>query len=134
MNSEKAKSLGLKASFRIVHYAQAALAPEEFPIAPVSAIRNLAQKTQISLSDIDRFEINEAFAVVAEGAIRQLELNPEKVNARGGSIALGHPIGASGVRILITLMHQLEDEHLNRGIAAICLGGGEAIALMIEKI
>ena len=133
-SQKKANELGLKPRFRIVGFAQSALSPEDFPIAPISAIRNLSEKLNIKLNQVDRYEINEAFSVVAEVAIQQLKLDPERVNARGGAVALGHPIGASGARILITLMHQLEDENLKQGIAAICLGGGEAVALMIERL
>jgi len=134
MSQEKAKALGIKNGFRIVAHAQAALAPEDFPIAPVAAIRLLLEKTKMKISDIDRFEINEAFAVVAEVARRQLEIPDDKLNVRGGAVALGHPIGVSGARIVTTLIHTLEDAHLKRGIAAICLGGGEAVALMVEAL
>jgi len=134
MSEQRAKDLNVSAKFRILGHAQAALAPEEFPLAPIHAIQNLTDKLKISLSEVDRFEINEAFSIVSEACIRKLELDAEKVNVRGGAVALGHPIGASGARILVTLMYQLESENLSRGIASICLGGGEAVALMIERL
>lgn len=134
MSEAQAQALSIPKRFRVAGFAQAAMSPEDFPIAPVEAIRRLSRKTGVALSQIDRFEINEAFSVVGEACIRQLELDPARVNARGGAVALGHPIGASGARIVVTLMHQLEDDKLQRGVAAICLGGGEAVALMIERV
>jgi acetyl-CoA C-acetyltransferase len=98
----------------------------------VGAIRKLLEKTGLSTSDIDLFEINEAFAAVAMAAIKDLDLDPAKVNVRGGAVALGHPIGASGARILTTLIHALRKEGKKRGVAAICIGGGEATAMLIE--
>lgn len=134
MSQEKAKMLGIQKGFRIVAQAQAALAPEDFPIAPVAAIRSLLEKTNLKVEDVDRFEINEAFAVVALVARRQLQIPEEKLNVRGGAVALGHPIGVSGARIVTTLMHILEDAKLKRGVAAICLGGGEAVSIMVEAL
>jgi acetyl-CoA C-acetyltransferase len=129
---EKAKAKGWKAIARIVAYAGVAQAPEWFTTAPVGAIRKLLEKTGLSISDIDLFEINEAFAAVAMAAIKDLDLDPAKVNVRGGAVALGHPIGASGARILTTLIHALRKEGKKRGVAAICIGGGEATAMLIE--
>ncbi|HEY3204760.1 MAG TPA: acetyl-CoA C-acetyltransferase [Thermoanaerobaculia bacterium] len=129
---EKAKAKGWKAIARIVAYAGVAQAPEWFTTAPVGAIRKLLEKTGLSTSDIDLFEINEAFAAVAMAAIKDLDLDPAKVNVRGGAVALGHPIGASGARILTTLIHALRKEGKKRGVAAICIGGGEATAMLIE--
>jgi acetyl-CoA C-acetyltransferase len=117
---------------RIVSYAGVAQAPEWFTTAPVGAIRRLLEKTGLSISDVDLFEINEAFAAVALAAIRDLDLDPARVNVRGGAVALGHPIGASGARILTTLVHALRHDGKKRGIAAICIGGGEATAMLVE--
>ncbi len=114
-------------------YTASATAPERFTIAPVAAIRSLLKKTNLSLSDIDFFEINEAFAASSLAVMQDLELDAKKVNLRGGAIALGHPIGASGSRILTTLLHLLEDHQRKRGIASLCIGGGEALALLLER-
>ncbi len=131
-SEERAKKNGYKPIARIVAYAGVAQAPEWFTTAPVGAVRKLLEKTGHSLSHIDLFEINEAFAAVAMAAIRDLGLDPAKVNVRGGAVALGHPIGASGARILTTLIHALRKEGKKRGIAAICIGGGEATAMLVE--
>ncbi|HEY4231215.1 MAG TPA: thiolase family protein, partial [Thermoanaerobaculia bacterium] len=131
-SEERAKAGGWKPIARIVGYAGVAQAPEWFTTAPVGAIRKLLKQTGLAISDIDLFEINEAFAVVAMAAIRDLELDPARVNIRGGAVALGHPIGASGARILTTLIHALRKEGKKRGIAAICIGGGEATAMLVE--
>jgi len=119
---------------RIVAYSGVAQAPEWFTTAPGGAIRRLLEKTGLSISDVDLFEINEAFAAVALAAIRDLDLDPARVNVRGGAVALGHPIGASGARILTTLVHALRHDGKKRGIAAICIGGGEATAMLVETL
>jgi acetyl-CoA C-acetyltransferase len=131
-SEEKAKALGLAPLARIAAYTGVAQAPEWFTTAPVGAIRKLLEKSGLQVSDIDLFEINEAFAAVAMAAIRELSLDPAKVNIRGGAVAMGHPIGASGARILTTLIHALRREKKKRGIAAICIGGGEATAMLVE--
>ena len=131
-SEEKAKALGLAPIARIVAYTGVAQAPEWFTTAPVGAIQKLLEKTGRKVSDIDLFEINEAFAAVAMAAIRELSLDPARVNVRGGAVALGHPIGASGARILTTLIHALRKEGKKSGIAAICIGGGEATAMLVE--
>jgi acetyl-CoA C-acetyltransferase len=131
-SEERAKALGSKPLARIVAYTGVAQAPEWFTTAPVGAIRKLLEKTGLKVSDIDLFEINEAFAAVALAAIRELDLDPAKVNVRGGAVAMGHPIGASGARILTTLVHALRKEGKKRGVAAICIGGGEATAMLVE--
>jgi len=118
---------------RIVATAVAGRAPEEFPIAPVDAIVKVVARAGLTLSDIDLFEINEAFAVVVIAAIRALSLDPTTVNVRGGAIALGHPIGASGARVLTTLVAALAERRAKYGLATLCLGGGEAIAMIIER-
>ncbi len=124
---------GLTPRARIVAATSAGRAPVEFPIAPVDAIRRVLAQADLALGDIDLFEINEAFAVVALHAIRALALDPERVNVHGGAIALGHPIGASGARILTTLLAALERHDLRRGLATLCLGGGEAVALVVDR-
>ena len=133
-SEEKAKAKGWKPIARIVAYTSVAQAPEWFTTAPIGAIQKLLGMTGLSVKDIDLFEINEAFAAVAMAAIKELALDPAKVNVRGGAVALGHPIGASGARILTTLIHALRKEGKKRGIAAICIGGGEASAMLVETV
>jgi acetyl-CoA C-acetyltransferase len=134
MAREKAERLGVKPLARIVGYASAAREPEWFTVAPADAIGALLHSTGSALSEVDLFEINEAFAVSSIAVNRQLGLDPAKVNIRGGAVALGHPIGASGARILTTLIHSLSDLGKRRGIASLCIGGGEAVALMVERV
>jgi acetyl-CoA C-acetyltransferase len=134
MAREKARALGLKPLARIVAGASAARAPEWFTLAPADAIPSLLRKSGHAAGDVDLFEINEAFAAASIAINRMLELDPEKVNVRGGAVALGHPIGASGARILTTLIHAMIDLDKERGIAALCIGGGEAVALMVERL
>jgi acetyl-CoA C-acetyltransferase len=133
-SEERAQAKGHKPIARIIASAGVAQAPEWFTTAPVGAIRKLLGKTGLEVSDIDLWEINEAFAAVAMAAIRELGLDPARVNVRGGAVALGHPIGASGARILTTLTHALRHEGKKRGIAAICIGGGEATAMLLETV
>ncbi len=125
---------GLQPMARIVAQAQHAQAPMEFTTAPVDAIRKVLAKANLTVNDIDLFEINEAFAVVALAAQNALEIPHEKLNVNGGAVAIGHPIGASGARILTTLLHALKARGLKRGLAGICIGGGEATALIVEMV
>jgi acetyl-CoA C-acetyltransferase len=118
---------------RISGWAGAAQAPEWFTTAPAKAMDNVAQKLGIKLADVDLVEINEAFAVVAMACADLCKLDHSRVNVRGGAVALGHPIGASGARILTTLLHSLVQQNKKRGLASICIGGGEALALVIER-
>lgn len=134
MNAENAEKRGITPLAKIVAYASHSQAPEWFTTAPVDAIRKVMNKAGWTPKDVDLYEINEAFAVVAMAAISQLELNPEQVNIHGGACALGHPIGASGARILVTLIHALKKQGKKRGIAALCIGGGEATAMAVELI
>jgi acetyl-CoA C-acetyltransferase len=127
-----AESLGARPLARITGYAQAAVKPLELFLAPVFAVRKLAEKLGIQPGDFDLLELNEAFAAQSLADIGQLGLDMAKVNVNGGAIALGHPIGASGARILVTLLYALRDRGLSTGAAALCLGGGEAVALGIE--
>jgi acetyl-CoA C-acetyltransferase len=121
-----------KLAFRVVGSSVHAAAPNDLFIAPVGAISRLLEKTGHRLSDIDLFEINEAFASQTVACMRALQIQPERLNVHGGAIALGHPIGCSGARVLVTLMHALARQHKTLGIASLCLGGGEAVAMMIE--
>jgi acetyl-CoA C-acetyltransferase len=123
---------GLKPLARIVGYASFAREPEWFTLAPVGAIRKLLTRLSLRASDVDLYEVNEAFAVVAMAAIRDLDLDHARVNVNGGACALGHPIGATGVRILTTLIHALKSRGQRRGIASLCIGGGEATAIAVE--
>lgn len=134
MSQDRAQTMGIKPLCRIVGYTGFAREPEWFTIAPAAAISSLLSKSGFALADVDLFEINEAFAVASIAVNRELGLNPEKVNVRGGAVALGHPIGASGARILTTLVHCLIDLDKTCGIAALCIGGGEAVAMMVERV
>ncbi len=134
MRSSKAQQLGVKPIAKIVAHANHAASPDLFPTAPIGAIQKLMHKAGWTTKDVDLFEINEAFAVVAMSAIRDLQIDPEKVNINGGACALGHPIGASGARIVITLLGALRKHKLKRGVASLCIGGGEATALAIEML
>ena len=125
---------GLKPLARILGYTSFAQEPEWFTLAPVGAIRKLLTRLKLRASDVDLYEINEAFAVVAMVAIRDLDLDHARVNVNGGACALGHPIGATGARILTTLIHALKNRGQRRGIASLCIGGGEATAIAIELI
>ena len=132
--AERAAALGARPMARIVAHSTFAHEPEWFTTAPVTAIRQVLDRAGLETSDIDLFEINEAFAVVTLAAIRELDLDPARVNVHGGAVALGHPIGASGARILVTLLHAMEQRGASRGCAAICLGGGEATAIVVERL
>ncbi len=129
-----AKARGLTPLARVLGYASFAREPEWFTLAPVGAIQKLLAKLQWKASDADLYEVNEAFAVVAMAAMRDLDLDPAKVNVNGGACALGHPIGATGARILTTLIYALKSRGKKRGIASLCIGGGEATALAVELI
>lgn len=133
-SGDKCKELGLSPKFRVVGYSGHAHEPEWFTTAPAYAIKKVFEKTGLTDKDIDVYEINEAFAVVSLAVNRLCELDNSKINLRGGAIALGHPIGASGARIFVTLMHIMEDRGLKRGLASLCIGGGEAVALIIERV
>ena len=128
------KAHGLKPLARIVSYANHAQAPVEFPTAPVKAIANALERAQLKAADIELFEINEAFAVVALACTKLAGLDATRVNVRGGAVALGHPIGASGARIVTTLLHAMRERSARRGLASLCIGGGEANAVIIERI
>jgi acetyl-CoA C-acetyltransferase len=132
-SSETAQKLGRKPLARIVAQAVSGVEPRWVMMAPVDAVRALVKKTGWKLEDVDLIELNEAFAVQAVAVINQLGLDPSKTNVNGGAVALGHPIGASGTRILVDLLYEMERRDARRGIAALCLGGGNAIALAVER-
>ena len=129
----KAEALGVTPRATIVGHASHAHAPEWFTTAPVGAIEKLLARVGWGASDVDLFEINEAFAVVTMAAMRELDLPHDKVNVKGGACALGHPIGCSGARILVTLLAAMEQRDVKRGVAALCIGGGEATAVAVER-
>ena len=132
-SEEAVRRHGLAPRARIIASAVAGRAPEDFPVAPIDAVRKVLAAAQLIAADVDLFEVNEAFAVVVLAAIGALGLDPARVNVNGGAIALGHPIGASGARVLVTLLHALYHRQLRRGLAALCLGGGEAVAMIVER-
>jgi acetyl-CoA C-acetyltransferase len=134
MTAEKAKELGLKPLARVVSYGANAQEPEWFTTAPTEAMNRAMKKAGWKAQDVDLFEVNEAFSVVALSAQKDLEIPSEKLNVWGGAISLGHPIGASGARIIVTLLSALKDKGLKKGVAGICIGGGEATAICIERI
>ncbi|KAA0018762.1 acetyl-CoA C-acyltransferase [Salinicola corii] len=134
MRQREAERQGLTPLARLHGHASHAMRPGDFPVAPIHAVRKLYQRLGWTRESVDLYEINEAFAVVAMAAMRELDLDHERVNVHGGACALGHPIGASGARILVTLLNALTHHGLTRGVAAICIGGGEATAVGIERL
>ena len=134
MRASEAERRGLTPRAILVGHSTHADKPNLFPTAPIGAMRKLSDKTGWGLKDVDLFEINEAFAVVAMAAMRELDLPHDKVNIHGGACALGHPIGASGARVMVTLLAALETHGLRRGVASLCIGGGEATAVAIERV
>jgi acetyl-CoA C-acetyltransferase len=131
--ARKAQELGAKTMARIVAQATSGIDPKWVMMAPVGAVRKIWEKTGWSNDDVDLYELNEAFSVQALAVMRELGLNPEKVNVNGGAVAIGHPIGASGARVLVTLIYEMIRRDVHRGIAALCLGGGNAVALAVER-
>lgn len=131
--AERAKSLGVEPMARIIGQATSGVEPKLVMMAPVEAIRKLLKKTGWLLSEVDLIELNEAFAVQAVAIIRELDLDPDRVNVNGGAVALGHAIGQSGSRILTTMLYEMKRRAAHRGIAALCLGGGNAVALAVER-
>jgi len=133
LSAEKARTLGVKPQAKILGYSTFSQEPEWFTTAPIGAIKRLMDKLSLKVSDVDLFELNEAFAVVPMAAMKDLGIAHDKINVEGGAVALGHPIGASGTRILATLIHSLKRRKGRIGIASLCLGGGEAVAMAIES-
>jgi len=132
--AEEAERRGLQPIARLVSQATFSQAPEWFTTAPVGAVRKALDRAGLTVGDVDLFEINEAFAVVALACAKELEIPHEKLNVRGGAVALGHPIGASGARILVTLLDALAESGGRYGCAGICIGGGEATAVVLERL
>ena len=131
--AEHAEQLGVRPLARLVAQASVAQEPDWFTTAPVKATRKVLERARLSAGDIDLWEVNEAFAAVAMAFVEELDLPADRVNVRGGAVALGHPIGASGARILVTLLHAMAERNVHRGCAAICIGGGEATAMIDER-
>jgi acetyl-CoA C-acetyltransferase len=132
-SAARAKELGLKPQVVIRAYASAGVDPLVMGMGPVPAVKMALEKAGLQASDIDLFELNEAFAVQSVAVVKELGLNSEIVNVNGGAIALGHPIGASGARVLTTLIYEMQRRQVNRGLAALCIGGGQGIAIVVER-
>ncbi len=133
-SEDAVKKHGLKPLAKLVGYGGHAQAPEWFTTAPIGAIEAVLKRTGLKADDIDLFEVNEAFAVVSMACIEKANVPHEKMNVWGGAVALGHPIGASGARIMVTLLSALEDRGKKRGLATLCIGGGEALAVVVERV
>lgn len=134
MRESEAKAKGLQPLARVMGHTTHSQAPSEFTVAPIGAMNSLLGKLDWTKDDVDLWEINEAFAMVTMLAIQEMKLDPAKVNVHGGACALGHPIGASGARLLVTLLHALKQKGQKRGITSLCIGGGEAVALAVEMM
>jgi acetyl-CoA C-acetyltransferase len=134
MSDRRARELNLSPLARIVGQATSGLAPKYVLMTPVEAIKRVVKKVGWSIDDVDLFEINEAFSVQLIAVLRELGIDSARVNVNGGAVALGHPIGASGARVLTTLLYALEQRKLKRGIAALCLGGGNGVAVAVERL
>jgi acetyl-CoA C-acetyltransferase len=133
-SSARAQSLGRAPVARIVAYAAAAVDPKVMGIGPVPAVRKALEKANLSLDAIELFELNEAFAAQSLAVQRELKIDTERINVNGGAIALGHPIGASGARVLVTLIHALQARNQRYGVAALCIGGGQGVAMVVERL
>ena len=133
-SKDEAEKKSIKPLARIVSWASVGVDPSLMGLGPIEAVKEATKKANWNLSDIDLFEINEAFAAQSIAVIRELGIDQKKINVNGGAIALGHPIGASGARILVTLTHELKRQKKNKGCATLCIGGGMGIALCIERI
>ena len=133
MSAARAASLGLKPLATIRAQATSGIAPKWVMLAPVEGVRRVLDRAGWSMDSVDLFELNEAFSVQAIAVMRELGLTPDRVNVNGGAVAIGHPIGASGARILVTLIHEMIRRDVHRGVAALCLGGGNSVALAIER-
>ncbi|MGW8323783.1 MAG: acetyl-CoA C-acetyltransferase, partial [Thermodesulfobacteriota bacterium] len=134
MSRTKADALGLKPLARIVGYASGGVDPAYMGLGPIPSVRKVLARTGVSLSDISLFELNEAFASQAIACMRELELDPEKTNVYGSGISLGHPIGCSGARILVTLIHEMQRKGISLGLASLCIGGGQGMAMILEAV
>jgi acetyl-CoA C-acetyltransferase len=134
ISPEQAKALNVRPQARVLGYATYSRQPEWFTLAPVCAMEQLLKKLALTVADVDLFEVNEAFSVVTLAAMKQLNIPHEKMNVHGGAVALGHPIGASGTRILVTLLNAMQKRQARRGLASLCIGGGEAVAMAVERM
>jgi acetyl-CoA C-acetyltransferase len=132
-SGSRAKELGLKVQATIRAYGSAGVDPLYMGMGPVPAVNKVLEKAGLKPTDIDLFELNEAFAVQSVAVLKELKLDPARVNVNGGAIALGHPIGASGARILTTLIYEMERRNVKRGLAALCIGGGQGVAMVVER-
>jgi acetyl-CoA C-acetyltransferase len=132
-SAQRAKELGITPLARIVAQATSGVEPKWVMMAPVGAVQQIWKKTGWKNEDVDLYELNEAFSVQALGVMRELKLDPNKVNVNGGAVAIGHPIGASGARVLVTLIYEMIRRNAHKGIAALCLGGGNAVAMAVER-
>jgi acetyl-CoA C-acetyltransferase len=132
-SAQRAEELGALPLVRIVAQATSGVEPKWVMMAPVDAVRKIWEKTGWKKDDVDLYELNEAFSVQALGVMRELDLDPDRVNVNGGAVAIGHPIGASGARVLVTLIYEMTRRNVKRGIAALCLGGGNAVAMAVER-
>jgi acetyl-CoA acyltransferase len=133
MSSDRAEALGLVPLARVVGYATAGVKPELFGLGPVPAIRKVLAQTGLSLADIDLVELNEAFAVQVLACLAELPIDPDRLNVNGGAIALGHPLGCSGARLITTLVHEMKRRHARYGLASLCVGGGMGAAMIVES-
>ena len=133
-SAKKVQELGLKPMAKVIAHSTFAQEPKWFTTAPIGAVKKVLEKTQMQVSDIDLFEINEAFSNVTMATMKDLSIPHDKVNVHGGAVALGHPIGASGARILTTLLYALKKRDKQRGLATLCIGGGEAVAMIVERV
>ena len=134
MSGEKARTFGVKPLARVVAQGAAGVELEDVLVAPIRSIPKVLKKAGLSVEDIDLFEINEAFAATTVAVFKTLGIERDKVNVRGGAVALGHPIGASGARVLTTLLYAMKEREARRGMASLCLGGGEAVSLIVERM
>ena len=133
MSEEKAKELGVEPLAVIESYASAGVDPEIMGTGPIPATEKALEKADLGIDDLDLVELNEAFAAQSLAVLQELDLDPEIVNVNGGAIALGHPIGCSGARILVTLLHEMEKQDVRKGLAALCIGGGQGTATIVDR-
>jgi acetyl-CoA C-acetyltransferase len=133
-STAKAKELGLKPFARVVEYAVGGTKPEDVMEAPIPTVRKLLQKTGFTMDDMDLVEHNEAYSTASIAIMKELNIDPCRFNVNGGAVAMGHPIGCSGARILVTLLYALKEKGLKRGLATLCLGGGNAVAMIVERM
>lgn len=134
LSADKVRSLGVKPQARILGYSTASMEPEWFTLAPIGAIRKLLDSLSLKAADVDLYEINEAFSAVTLAAMKELSIPHDRVNVFGGAVALGHPIGASGARVLVTLLNAMKQRDARVGLASLCIGGGEAVAMAVERV